>query len=137
MHTGEEFQSRILLTEKVLTDMDYVKLYALPKTEPWTLDRFLEEIKDACKDGAADLNRKSVMIEDAVEDLIGLAMQALNLPDPESFDENNSNVASNHESEDEGDDEGEEKKRSRRRKSKKESISSGNFSSMISRYVVN
>ena len=117
--------------------MDYVKLYALPKTEPWTLDRFLEEIKDACKDGAADLNRKSVMIEDAVEDLIGLAMQALNLPDPESFDENNSNVASNHESEDEGDDEGEEKKRSRRRKSKKESISSGNFSSMISRYVVN
>ena len=27
--------------EKVLDDMDYVKLYALPKTEPWTLDRFL------------------------------------------------------------------------------------------------
>ena len=27
--------------EKVLDDMDYVKLYSLPKAEPWTLDRFL------------------------------------------------------------------------------------------------
>ena len=32
------FNNRI---EKVLDDMDYVKIYALPKTEPWTLDRFL------------------------------------------------------------------------------------------------
>ena len=78
------YENRI---EKVLSAMDSIKLYALPKSEPWTLDRFLEEIKDACKDAAADLNRKSVMIEDAVEDLIGLALQALNLPDPEA-DEN-------------------------------------------------
>ena len=65
------YENRI---EKVLSAMDSIKLYALPKSEPWTLDRFLEEIKDACKDAAADLNRKSVMIEDAVEDLIGLGM---------------------------------------------------------------
>ena len=78
------YENRI---EKVLSAMDSIKLYALPKSEPWTLDRFLEEIKDACKEAAADLNRKSVMIEDAVEDLIGLALQALNLPDPEA-DEN-------------------------------------------------
>ena len=31
------------------------------------------------------------MIEDAVEDLIGLAMQALNLPDPEGDEQNGSN----------------------------------------------
>merc|ERR1712029_945874 len=78
------YENRI---EKVLSAMDSIKLYALPRTEPWTLEKFLEEIKDACKDSAADLNRKSVMIEDAVEDLISLTLQALNLPDPEC-DEN-------------------------------------------------
>ena len=31
------------------------------------------------------------MIEDAVEDLIGLAMQALNLPDPDGDEQNGSN----------------------------------------------
>ena len=55
--------------------MDSILLYALPKTEPWTLERFLDEIKKACKEAANDLHRRSVMIEDAVEDLIGLALQ--------------------------------------------------------------
>ena len=35
------------------------------------------------------------MIEDAVEDLIGLAMQALNLPDPEGDEQNGSNYGKN------------------------------------------
>ena len=40
--------------------------------------------------------RKSAMIEDAVEDLIGLAMQALNLADPDGEnDQNGSNYGSN------------------------------------------
>ena len=55
--------------------MDSILLYALPKTEPWTLERFLDEIKKACKEAASDLHRRSVMIEDAVEDLIGLSLQ--------------------------------------------------------------
>ena len=63
--------------EKVLKSMDSILLYALPKTEPWTLERFLDEIKKACKEAANDLHRRSVMIEDAVEDLIGLALQVL------------------------------------------------------------
>ena len=29
--------------------MDSILLYALPKTEPWTLERFLDEIKKACE----------------------------------------------------------------------------------------
>ena len=73
--------------EKVLKSMDSVKLYALPKTEPWTLEKFLDEIKTTCKESANDLHRRSVMIEDAVEDLIRLALEALNLPDPDA-DEN-------------------------------------------------
>lgn len=35
------------------------------------------------------------MIEDAVEDLIGLAMQALNLPDPDGDEQNGSNYGKN------------------------------------------
>ena len=35
------------------------------------------------------------MIEDAVEDLIGLATQALNLPDPEGDEQNGSNYGKN------------------------------------------
>ena len=58
-----------------MKSMDSILLYALPKTEPWTLERFLDEIKKACKEAANDLHRRSVMIEDAVEDLIGLALQ--------------------------------------------------------------
>ena len=53
--------------------MNHIKLYALPESQPWTLERFLEEIKTTCKCAAGDLHRVSAMIEDAVEDLIGLA----------------------------------------------------------------
>ena len=112
--------------EKVLSAMDEVKLYALPKTEPWTLDRFLEEIKVACKEAAGDLNRKSVMIEDAVEDLIGLALQALNLPDPDAENENGSlgsSAASPVESGDEG---SEAKARAAAKKRGRKSGESGN-----------
>ena len=70
-----------------------VKLYALPKTEPWTLERFLDEIKTTCKESANDLHRRSVMIEDAVEDLIRLALEALNLPDPDADDGKNTVIS--------------------------------------------
>ncbi len=29
--------------------MDAIRLYALPDKEPWTLDKFLEEIKKTCR----------------------------------------------------------------------------------------
>ena len=35
--------------EKLLESMNTIKLYALPEREPWTLDRFLEEIKRTCR----------------------------------------------------------------------------------------
>ena len=64
--------------EKVLREMDSVMLYTLPTNEAWTLDRFLDEIKGTCKEAANDLHRSSVMIEDAVEDLISLGKLCLN-----------------------------------------------------------
>ena len=70
--------------EKVLREMDSVMLYTLPTNEAWTLDRFLDEIKGTCTEAANDLHRSSVMIEDAVEDLISLAMQSLNMHDQDN-----------------------------------------------------
>ena len=72
--------------EKVLREMDSVMLYTLPTNEAWTLDRFLDEIKGTCTEAANDLHRSSVMIEDAVEDLISLAMQSLNMHDQDNED---------------------------------------------------
>ena len=105
--------------EKLLESMNTIKLYALPDREPWTLDRFLEEIKRTCRylmatanncpaeqfpgpvllylkrqliwssgliirvfgcrSSACDLHRTSQMVEGAVEDLIFLAIQSLNM----------------------------------------------------------
>ncbi len=65
--------------EKLLASMNYIKLHALPESQPWTLDKFLDEIKKTCRCAACDLHRVSMMIEDAVEDLIVLAMQSIHL----------------------------------------------------------
>ncbi|CAB4063578.1 DNAH [Lepeophtheirus salmonis] len=81
------YQNRI---EKLLISMDSVPLHALPFEEDWTLDRFIEEIKVTCRRGAHGLHRKSMMIEDAVEDLISLALQSSNIVDS-TFDESAEN----------------------------------------------
>jgi hypothetical protein len=35
--------------EKLLDSMNGIKLYALPEREPWTLEKFLGEIKKTCR----------------------------------------------------------------------------------------
>ena len=61
--------------DKLLESINYVELYALPKTDPWTLEQFEENIKTKCKEGSIELHKKSNMIEDAIEDLITLALE--------------------------------------------------------------
>ena len=51
-----------------------VQLSSLPEAEPWTIDQFVDNIKAKCKEGTKELHKKSMMIEDAVEDLILLAL---------------------------------------------------------------
>ena len=60
-----------------LDSMDYVDLYALPKKEAWTFEHFLDIVKEKCKEGAKALEQKSRMVEESVEDIIGLAFDAL------------------------------------------------------------
>ena len=60
--------------EKILESFLKVELYSLPLTEPWTIDYFLENVKSKCKSAAKELNTKSKIIEEAVEDIIEMAL---------------------------------------------------------------
>ena len=61
--------------EKLLESMTRIELYELPTAEPWALDRFLDTVKERCKEGSKELHKKSAMVEDAIEDLIALALE--------------------------------------------------------------
>ena len=61
--------------EKILESMTRIELYEVPKTDPWTLEVFLEKVKERSKDGAKELHKRSAMVEDAIEDLIALALE--------------------------------------------------------------
>ena len=61
--------------DKLLESIGDVELSSLPEDVPWTVEQFVENIKSKCKEGYKELNKKSMMIEDAVEDLILLALE--------------------------------------------------------------
>lgn len=61
----------------ILDSMDRVELYKLPKKEAWTFQFFLDTVRENCRLGTDILDQKSKMVEEAVEDTIDLAMEAL------------------------------------------------------------
>ena len=61
--------------DKLLESVIHVPLSDLPSEDPWTIEQFVENIREKCKTGYKELNKKSMMIEDAIEDLILLALQ--------------------------------------------------------------
>lgn len=61
--------------DKLLESIADVELSELPTECPWTVETFVDKIKTKCKEGFKELNKKSMMIEDAVEDLILLALE--------------------------------------------------------------
>ena len=67
------FEARVELTLQSMAEME---LYELPKEEPWSLDQFLERVKAKCVFAARELQRKSLMVEEAIEDLIAIASEA-------------------------------------------------------------
>ena len=66
------FNNRV---EKTLQSITEMILYEFPTEDPWTLEYFLEKIKEKCVYAAVELQRKSLMIEEAIEDLIELARE--------------------------------------------------------------
>ncbi|XP_018911445.2 dynein axonemal heavy chain 5 [Bemisia tabaci] len=67
------YTNRIL---QVLMSMQTVTLHALPEEEPWTVEEFLQQAQIACRNAALELNRKSKMVEEAVEEVLELVRKA-------------------------------------------------------------
>ncbi|XP_064553878.1 dynein axonemal heavy chain 5 isoform X1 [Drosophila montana] len=68
------YSNRIL---NVLMWMQEVSLQILPADdEIWTVDEFLERSEEACRKAAIELNRKSQMVSEAVEEVLNLVDKA-------------------------------------------------------------
>lgn len=54
--------------------MQAVQLHSLPEIdeEPWTVDDFCENMDEVCRSAATELHRKSLMVEEAVEEILSL-----------------------------------------------------------------
>lgn len=71
------FSPRIL---EVLESMQKVTLHALPESDqPWTIEEFVEKNEEICRITAIDLHRKSMMIEEAVEEVLQLVRKATDI----------------------------------------------------------
>lgn len=67
------YTNRILF---VLNSMQEISLQTMPNDELWTVQEFLEKNEDACRAAAIELNRKSQMVEEAVEEVLELVQRA-------------------------------------------------------------
>lgn len=68
------YTNRIL---QVLLSMQDVSLLVLPgEEEIWTVEEFIEKNEEACRQAAIELNRKSHMVEEAVEEVLDLVNKA-------------------------------------------------------------
>ncbi|XP_011504753.1 PREDICTED: dynein heavy chain 5, axonemal [Ceratosolen solmsi marchali] len=67
------YSNRIL---KVLASMQKTRLYALPEDKPWSIEDFMEKTEELCRTAAVDLHRKSLMVEEAVEEVLELVKNA-------------------------------------------------------------
>lgn len=56
--------------------MQKITLHALPDDEPWGVDDFVERTEESCRSAAVDLHRKSLMVEEAVEEVLELVRNA-------------------------------------------------------------
>lgn len=57
--------------------MQEVTLQTLPPDdEMWTVEEFIEKNEEACRQAAIELNRKSKMVEEAVEEVLDLVQNA-------------------------------------------------------------
>lgn len=67
------YTNRIL---QVLSSMQKITLYSLPEDEPWTVEEFLANTELHCQSTALELNRRSLMVEEAVEEVLELVKKA-------------------------------------------------------------
>lgn len=56
--------------------MQKITLHSLPDDQPWSVEYLIENIEETCRAAAEDLNRKSMMVEEAVEEVLELVKNA-------------------------------------------------------------
>lgn len=63
---------------EVLDSMQAISLHSLPDVddEPWTVEDFVEKNDAICRNAATELHRKSLMVEEAVEEILTLVRNA-------------------------------------------------------------
>lgn len=69
------YTNRVL---EVLHSMQDIDLYAFPENdeEPWTVEYFSDTVDKLCRSAAEELHRKSLMVEEAVEEILMLVRKA-------------------------------------------------------------
>ncbi|XP_045464260.1 dynein axonemal heavy chain 5 [Harmonia axyridis] len=69
------YTNRVL---EVLAAMQAVQLHALPELDedPWIVSDFCERSEEACRSAAIELHRKSLMVEEAVEEILSLVRRS-------------------------------------------------------------
>lgn len=73
---------------EILDGMQMIQLHALPEIneEPWTIDAFCNSIDNVCRNAAIELHKKSLMVEEAVEEIMAL-VKKVNIDTEENQDE--------------------------------------------------
>ncbi|XP_045541937.1 dynein axonemal heavy chain 5 [Papilio machaon] len=60
----------------VLAGMQEVSLVNLPEEVPWSMEEFIEHVESGSRNACIELNRKSLMVEEAVEEVLDLVKKA-------------------------------------------------------------
>lgn len=75
----QECSLQILPTGKKWTYGSFItalECVSISENETWSVDEFLEKNEEACRNAAIELNRKSQMVEEAVEEVLDLVQKA-------------------------------------------------------------
>ena len=64
-----------LRIESTLESIQSIPLYEIPNNQPWTVEVFLNVVENKCKVAAKKIDNKSRQVENAVDDIISLAME--------------------------------------------------------------
>lgn len=57
--------------------MQKITLHSISESDqPWTIEKFVEKTEEICRLAAVDLYRKSMMVEEAVEEVLDLVKNA-------------------------------------------------------------
>lgn len=63
---------------KVLSSMQQTTLHILPEEEAWDIVKFAQKTEECCRLATTELHRKSLMVEEAVEEIVQLVKSAVN-----------------------------------------------------------